>query len=193
MGRDEEVPAHFGMLHGKTLTPHRPIWTLGDHLGRHRHRHGRRCTSAARRPRRSTRSTTTSGTRFGIFDPATIAKLPNTLVIVTLVSNFGTFLLYMITNASSRSWPSRSTTRSTASSTCWSLCSAGGESALHALLSHRSVHGVRDERQGTLHRARHVRVWGIYGAVYFLGSSKRKQKSVLLDKSAVEGAQALTT
>src|SRR5262249_48298767 len=35
---------------------------------------------------------------FGIFSPATYAKLPNTLVIVTLVSNFGTFLLYMITN-----------------------------------------------------------------------------------------------
>src|SRR5579859_7112201 len=28
MGRDEEVPAHFGMVHGKTLTPHRAIWTL---------------------------------------------------------------------------------------------------------------------------------------------------------------------
>jgi amino acid transporter len=28
MGRDEEVPSHFGMLHGKRLTPHRAIWTL---------------------------------------------------------------------------------------------------------------------------------------------------------------------
>jgi len=28
MGRDEEVPDHFGMLHGKNLTPHRAIWTL---------------------------------------------------------------------------------------------------------------------------------------------------------------------
>ena len=28
MGRDEEVPNHFGMLHGKNLTPHRAIWTL---------------------------------------------------------------------------------------------------------------------------------------------------------------------
>ena len=34
---------------------------------------------------------------FGIFDPDTIRKLPNTLVIITLVSNFGTFLLYMLT------------------------------------------------------------------------------------------------
>src|SRR5258708_4123556 len=28
MGKDEEVPEHFGMLHGQTLTPHRAIWTL---------------------------------------------------------------------------------------------------------------------------------------------------------------------
>jgi hypothetical protein len=30
-------------------------------------------------------------------------------------------------------------------------------------------------------------IWGLYGAVYFLRSSKTKQKSVLIDKSAVEG------
>src|SRR5208337_658164 len=29
MGRDEEVGAHFGLLHAKNLTPHRTIWTLG--------------------------------------------------------------------------------------------------------------------------------------------------------------------
>src|SRR6202040_2141814 len=34
---------------------------------------------------------------FGIFEPSTYARLPNTLVIVTLISNFGTFLLYMMT------------------------------------------------------------------------------------------------
>ncbi len=28
MGKDDEVPEHFGMLHGKRLTPHRAIWTL---------------------------------------------------------------------------------------------------------------------------------------------------------------------
>jgi len=28
MGRDEEVPEHFGMLHGENLTPHRAIWVL---------------------------------------------------------------------------------------------------------------------------------------------------------------------
>jgi len=34
---------------------------------------------------------------FGVFSPETYAKLPNSLVIVTLVSNFGTFMLYMMT------------------------------------------------------------------------------------------------
>ncbi len=28
MGRDAEVPEHFGLLHGENLTPHRAIWTL---------------------------------------------------------------------------------------------------------------------------------------------------------------------
>src|SRR5438270_4773618 len=28
MGKDEEVPEHFGLLHSKSLTPHRAIWTL---------------------------------------------------------------------------------------------------------------------------------------------------------------------
>src|SRR6202167_4740442 len=28
MGRDQEVPEHFGILHSENLTPHRAIWTL---------------------------------------------------------------------------------------------------------------------------------------------------------------------
>jgi basic amino acid/polyamine antiporter, APA family len=97
MGRDEEVPSHFGLLHGKNLTPYRAIWTLAAlsavigiatvsiYLG----------------------GTTPSALEdkyhnvwysFGVFNPALLSKLPNTLVIVTLVSNFGTFLLYMLTN-----------------------------------------------------------------------------------------------
>ena len=28
MGRDEEMPSHFGLVHGRTLSPHRAIWTL---------------------------------------------------------------------------------------------------------------------------------------------------------------------
>ena len=28
MGKDQEVPEHFGMLHDKNLSPHRAIWVL---------------------------------------------------------------------------------------------------------------------------------------------------------------------
>jgi len=28
MGRDEEVPTQFGLLHGRTLSPHRAVWFL---------------------------------------------------------------------------------------------------------------------------------------------------------------------
>jgi APA family basic amino acid/polyamine antiporter len=96
MGRDNEVPEHFGLLHGKRLTPHRAIWTLAIlsgvigiiassvYLGG--------TTPSALEPKYHN-----FWYSFGLFAPETYAKLPNTLVIVTLVSNFGTFLLYMLT------------------------------------------------------------------------------------------------
>jgi amino acid transporter len=94
MGRDEEVASHFGLLHGRTLSPHRAIWTLVGlsviigiitvtvYLGG--------TTPAALDKHNLWYS-------FGIFKPQTYAAWPNTLVIVTLISNFGTFLLYMTT------------------------------------------------------------------------------------------------
>ena len=98
MGKDDEVPSHFGLLHGKRLTPYRAIWTLAIisavigiatvalYLGG--------TTPAALEDKYRN-----FWYAFGIFAPETYAKMPNTLVIVTLVSNFGTFLLYMLTCA----------------------------------------------------------------------------------------------
>ncbi len=96
MGRDEEVPSHFGLLHGRTLSPHRAIWalaiisavlgivTVSLYLGG--------TTPSAPLDKHNLWYS------LGIFsNPATYAKLPNTLVIVTLISNFGTFMLYMMT------------------------------------------------------------------------------------------------
>ena len=97
MGKDEEVPEHFGMLHGKNLTPHRSIWTLAVHLGGHRHRHRVAVYLGGTTPAPLDPKYNNIWYSFGFFDPATLAKLPNTLVIVTLISNFGTFLLYMLT------------------------------------------------------------------------------------------------
>ena len=188
MGKDEEVPGHFGMLHGKTLTPHRSIWTLAIisavigivtvavYLG----------------------GTTPSPLdpkyhgfwySFGIFsDPATYAKLPNTLVIVTLVSNFGTFLLYMLT--------------------CFTAIVAFREHhmfngfkhmfvplfglvanlicMLFYLIGPFTVAGMSWKEPYIALGV--VALWGGYGALYFLRTSKSKSKSVFVEKSATSAA-----
>jgi APA family basic amino acid/polyamine antiporter len=98
MGKDNEVPENFGLLHDKNLSPHRAIWALaiisaitgciallvlfGDG--------GAMTDSAiAALPHGFWSS-------FGYMSHDKMAALPNTLLTVTLASNFGTFLLYML-------------------------------------------------------------------------------------------------
>jgi amino acid transporter len=96
MGRDEEVPSHFGLVHGRTLSPHRAIWTLvviSAVIGI--------ISTIVYLGAQSTDLAPLDKHNFwyslGIFSPHAYTWLPNTLVIITLVSNFGTFLLYMMT------------------------------------------------------------------------------------------------
>jgi amino acid transporter len=96
MGRDEEVPTQFGMLHGRTLSPHRAVWFLAFisiifgilttliYLG------GQSSDLAALDKHNFWYS-------IGIFSPHSYVTLPNSMLIITLISNFGTFLLYMTT------------------------------------------------------------------------------------------------
>ncbi len=101
MGRDEEVPEHFGMLHGDNLTPHRAIWVLAT-ISAVRRRVWRSVLSSAAAPRPMTRPSRTLPHNIwysiGIGSNAYLASLPNGLLLVTLLSNFGTFLLYGLTN-----------------------------------------------------------------------------------------------
>jgi amino acid transporter len=96
MGRDEEVPTQFGMLHGRNLSPHRAVWflvfisivfgilTTVIYLG------GQSADLAALDKHNFWYS-------IGIFSPHAYVTLPNSMLIITLISNFGTFLLYMTT------------------------------------------------------------------------------------------------
>jgi basic amino acid/polyamine antiporter, APA family len=99
MGRDEEVPEHFGLLHGEKLTPHRAIWTLAvlsaiigiltilfNFAGP-----GAQADDVIKGlPHNFWYS-------FGLWSHDFAAKMPQSSVVITLVSNFGTFLLYMMT------------------------------------------------------------------------------------------------
>src|SRR5581483_9239843 len=98
MGKDEEVPEHFGMLHAKNLTPHRAIWTLAAIsavIG---------CISVALAfgdagaPADTAIQALPHGfwSSFGYSTHDKMAAMPNTLLMMTLASNFGTFLLYML-------------------------------------------------------------------------------------------------
>jgi len=96
MGRDEEVPTQFGMLHGKTLSPHRAVWflvaisivvgilTTVIYLG------GQSADLAAC-------DKTNIWYKIGIFSPHAYTWLPNSVLVITLISNLGTFMLYMTT------------------------------------------------------------------------------------------------
>jgi amino acid transporter len=96
MGRDEEVPTQFGLLHGRTLSPHRAVWALAlisIVVGI--------LTTVIYLGGQSTDLAPLDKHNFwysiGIFSPHAYVQLPNTVLIITLISNFGTFLLYMTT------------------------------------------------------------------------------------------------
>jgi len=98
MGKDDEVPEHFGMLHSENLTPHRAIWVLA-------------CISAvvgcisvamlfgdAPALSDATLKALPQGffSSFGYPSHDVMASMPNSLLTMTLASNFGTFVLYAL-------------------------------------------------------------------------------------------------
>ncbi len=98
MGKDGEVPEHFGLLHSKNLTPHRAIWTLAAIsavVG---------CVGVmmafgdAGAPTDAAIKALPQGilSSFGYTTHDGMAAMPNSLLTVTLASNFGTFLLYAL-------------------------------------------------------------------------------------------------
>ena len=96
MGKDDEAPEHFGMLHAGSLTPRRAIWTLAAIsavLG---------CVAVsfvfadASAPSDATIAALPHGifSSFGYSTHDKLAAMPNSLLTITLTSNFGTFILY---------------------------------------------------------------------------------------------------
>jgi amino acid transporter len=99
MGRDKEVPEHFGFLHGEKLTPHRAIWTLAvisAVIGIFAV-YFNFCGPTALTDDTIKGLPHNAWYSFGVFGHDLAAKIPQSLLVVTLVSNFGTFLLYMMT------------------------------------------------------------------------------------------------
>jgi amino acid transporter len=186
MGRDEEVPNHFGLLHGKKLTPHRAIWTLAAISG------VIGCLTVA---------TYLCGPAVGDGYDATVkalpanfwyaigthklshdtaAKIPQSLLSITLISNFGTFMLYMMS--------------------CVIAMVAFHEHDMHNPIKHKLIpafgllanllcmlfylvgpFAVAGMSWKESYLALAVAaVWGIYGAIYFRGRSQKIGKPILV-------------
>src|ERR1700733_7098035 len=183
MGKDDELSAGLGSLHHKTLTPHRAIWTLatisavigcfvvimifGD---------AGALTDA-------TVKALPQGfwSSFGYVSHDVMAAMPNSLLTITLASNFGTFLLYMLS--------------------CFTCIVAYHNHPSFSFLKHMAIpvfgllanlacmafyligpfmgFGTKLEPLCALGIAA---VWGIYGGIYFIRSSKAKGRTTLVNK-----------
>jgi amino acid transporter len=101
MGKDAELPDSMGKLHSRNLTPHRAIWTLAvisAVVG---------CATVCNLFGNSGALTDATvkalpqgfWSSFGYLSHDKMAALPNSLLTVTLASNFGTFVLYALSCA----------------------------------------------------------------------------------------------
>ncbi len=185
MGKDQEVPEHFGILHEKNLSPHRSIWVLAviaAVLG---------CLglsvlfgNTAAIPD-ATIAALPHGfwSSFGYMSHDSMAKLPNSLLALELSSNFGTFLLYglscLVCMVAYHKHPNFSFLKHMgipmfgllANLTCMGFYLVGPFMG----------YGTKAEPYTALGVAA---VWGIYGAIYFTMSSKKRGKTTLVTMRA---------
>jgi len=188
MGREGEVAETFGILHGKSATPIKAVWTLAIisavigmiavFLNF--------CGGAAQADSTIAALPHNFLYSFGLISHDRAANIPQGMLIVTLVSNFGTFLLYMMTN-----WV-----------------------AIVAFREHHSFHGFKHmvvpvfgllanlacmtfylvgpffvngmswkEPYWALAIAA---AWGLYGLIYFMLNSGKKGKSILVESPATK-------
>jgi amino acid transporter len=181
MGKDDEVPEHFGMLHGRTLTPHRAIWTLAiisavlgivtvvTYLG-------------GTTPAPLEAKYQGFWYAFGLFKPESYPNLPNSLVVLTLISNFGTFLLYALTCVVAIVAFREHHTFSGFKHFVVPLFGLVANLACMAfyLVGPFTVSGMSVKEPFIALGV--CLLWGLYGAIYFLRSSRKKGRSVLIDK-----------
>jgi amino acid transporter len=185
MGKDEEIGGNLGVLHAENLTPHRAIWTLaaisavvgciavsmlfgdGPALAD---------TAIKALPQGFWSS-------FGYPSHDVMAAMPNSLLTVTLASNFGTFVLYalscIICLVGFHNHPKFNPVRHL-------IIPAFGLVANLACMAFYLIgpfmgYGTKMEPLLALGIAA---VWGIYGGIYFMSSSKKSGRTTLVTSRA---------
>jgi len=181
MGKDNEVPEHFGMLHSDNLTPHRAIWILAvisAVVG---------CIAVAVpfgdgfAPTDATIKALPPGfwSTFGYSTHDKLAALPCTLTLVALASNFGTFLLYALSCITCvvgfHNHPMFNPLKHLIIPVFGLL--ANLVCMAFYLIGPFMGYGTKMEPFGALGVAA---IWAIYGGFYFISSSKKSGRTTLV-------------
>ncbi len=182
MGKDDEAPEHFGLLHAQSLTPRRAIWTLAIISAVLGTLAVSLVFADGSAPADSVIAALPHGilSSFGYSTHDKLAALPNSLLTITLTSNFGTFILYALS--------------------CFLCIVAFNKRPDYSVLRHLLIPGFGlvanlvcmafyligpfmgyGTSKEPLLALGISAIWGIYGAIYFLRSSKMKGKAVLLE------------
>ena len=191
MGKDQEVPEHFGMLHSKNLTPHKAIWTLAiisAIVG---------CITVsmvfgdAGAPADAAIQALPHGllSSVGYSTHDKMAALPNSLLTITLASNFGTFLLYMLSCiiciVAFHKHPKFKVIRHLIIPVLGLLANLA--CMAFYLIGPFMGYGTKMEPLLALGIAA---VWGIYGGIYFIRASKKTGRTTLVSRSAASSGAA---
>ena len=186
MGKDEEVPEHFGILHADSLSPRRAIWTLAMISAVV----GCVAVSLVFADASAPTDATIAALPHNIFSNVgysthdKLAALPNSLLAITLTSNFGTFILYALScflcMVAYHKRPDHNLLLHTlipgfgllANLTCMAFYLIGPFFNLGTKMEPLTALGISG-------------LWGLYGAIYFMRASKSKGKTVLLETKSV--------
>jgi amino acid transporter len=185
MGKDQEMPDAMGRLHETNLTPHRAIWTLAALsavVG---------CLTVANLFGDSgalsdaTLKALPQGfwSSFGYLSHDGMAALPNSFIAVSLSSNFGTFLLYMLSCiiciVGYHNHPNYKPIRHLFIPLFGLLANLACMAA-YIILPFMGI-GTKLEPFTALGVAA---VWLVYGAIYFARSSKATGRTTLVERRA---------
>ena len=181
MGRDEEVPEHFGVLHGENLTPHRAIWvlaTISAVLGAYAALY---FFAGAAAPDDKTIATLPHNLWYavGMSSNASLSALPNGLQLVTLVSNFGTFMLYGLTNIVCIVAFREHNDFHGMKHMVIPIFGAVANFACMAFYIIGPIEGLGSVKEPLMAVAISA-IWGIYGAIYFVRNSRKKGKETMV-------------